>query len=119
MKILIVDDDNAAAALAQFVLELEGYEVKLVINGEDGYSSYLQFRPDLVITEIQRPGTNGFDLINQIRKQEPMVKTIYTSDNLYLFYADIKEEKTKYPIAFLDKPFSRSELIGRVSSFIN
>jgi two-component SAPR family response regulator len=63
------------------------------------------------------PGENGFELMNHIREKDPMVKTIYISGNLEQFYSLLEEEGEKYPINYLGKPFSREELIGRVSSF--
>jgi CheY-like chemotaxis protein len=119
MKVLIVDDNQAVASVVQFILELEGYEVRLALNGPDGYLTYMQFRPDLVITDIQMPGENGFELINHIREKDPNVKTIYMSGNLEQFYSHLEEEKSKYQINFLDKPFSREELMGRVSHFFS
>jgi DNA-binding NtrC family response regulator len=119
MKVLIVDDNQAVASVVQIMLELEGYEVKLALNGQDGYSAYLQFRPDLVITDIQMPGENGFELMHHIREKDPTAKTIYMSGNLEQFYPLLEEEKNKYQINFLDKPFSREELVGQVSHFLS
>ena len=119
MKVLIVDDDRAIASIVQFILEEEGHEVRLALNGSEGYLSYLQFLPDLVITDIQMPGENGLELINHIRTHDPLVKTIYMSGDLNQFYPILNEERTKYPINFLEKPFSRKELIGQVSQLVH
>ena len=115
MKILIVDDNQKVASVIQSILELESHEVRLALNGPDGYIAYIQFRPDLVITDIQMPGENGFELINHIRKFDPSVKAIYMSGNLNQFYPLLLEEKRRFPIHFLDKPFTMGELIDRVS----
>jgi CheY-like chemotaxis protein len=119
MKILIVDDNQGVASVVQMMLEIEGYEVKSALNGPDGYLAYLQFHPDLVITDIQMPGENGFELMDHIRKQDPSVKTIYMSGNLEQFYPLLEAEKNLYGINYLDKPFSREELMGQVSGFIH
>lgn len=118
MKILIVDDNQGVASVVQFMLELEGHEIRLALNGPEGYIAYLQFRPALVITDIQMPGENGFELMNHIREKDPTVKTIYMSGNLEQFNSLLEEEKNKYQVNFLDKPFSREELMGRVSQFL-
>ncbi len=117
MKILIVDDNQSVASVIQLMLELEGYEVRSARSGPDGYVAYLQFHPDLVITDIQMPGENGFELMNHIREHDPEVKTIYMSGNLSLYYSLLNDEKTRYPINFLNKPFSRAELMGQVTQF--
>jgi DNA-binding NtrC family response regulator len=72
-----------------------------------------------VITDIQMPGENGLELMNHIRERDPLVKTIYMSGNLNQFYPLLKDERAKYPINFLEKPFSMEELIGQVSQFVH
>jgi DNA-binding NtrC family response regulator len=119
MKILIVDDNQSVASVIQMMLEFENYEVTIARSGPEGYLAYLQFHPDLVITDIQIPGENGLELMHHIRKHDPKVKTIYMSGNLYEFYALLEEEKKKFPINFLDKPFSREKLIDQVSAFLH
>jgi DNA-binding response OmpR family regulator len=119
MKVLIVDDNQVVASAVQIMLQLEGYEVRSALNGPDGYLTYLQFRPDLVITDIQMPGENGFELMNHIREKDATIKTIYMSGNLNQFHSLLQEEKSKYQINYLEKPFSMEELIGRVSELVH
>jgi DNA-binding NtrC family response regulator len=117
MKVLIVDDSQKVAKAVKHILEFEGHEVQLASNRVDGYLTYFDFLPDLVITDIQMPGGIGPEMINHIREHDPLVKTIYMSGNLDRFYPLLREEKMRYPITFLDKPFSEKELMGRISEF--
>jgi CheY-like chemotaxis protein len=119
MRILVVDDNQGVATVTQLMLELEGHEVVSAQNGLEGYLAYLRLRPELVITDIQMPGENGIEMMNHIRQQDPLVKAIYMSGNLPEFYNTLETEKDRYPINFLDKPFSREELIGQVSRFFS
>ena len=119
MKILIVDDNRSLADVICCMLERKGHEVSSAFNGLEGYSEYFQFRPDVVITDIQMPGENGFELINHIREQDPSVKTIYMSGNLEQFNSLLEEEKRRFPIHVLRKPFLMDDLINQVSEFNN
>jgi CheY-like chemotaxis protein len=115
MKILIVDDNQDLAFLIKWMLEDEGYEVRSAQNGSDGYSTYLLFNPDLVLTDIQMPEKNGLDLIKEIRCHNPGVRTIYMSGDLGQYGPPLEEEKEKYHVGVLEKPFSRNQLISLLS----
>lgn len=67
MKILVVDDNEDLAFTVLMILEDEGYEVKAAKDGKDGFFSYLLFRPDLVITDIQMPEKSGLQLMENIK----------------------------------------------------
>jgi DNA-binding NtrC family response regulator len=115
MRILIVDDNQELASAIQIMLEDEGYEVRLANDGQDGYGVFLEFKPDLVITDIQMPGENGLELMEHIRMHDPMVRTIYMSGDLISFWSPLEEEKKRYPVSLLEKPFSKGELMGLLS----
>jgi CheY-like chemotaxis protein len=115
MKILVVDDNQDLAFLIKWMLEEEGYEVKSAMNGQDGYSAYLLFNPDLVLTDIQMPEKNGLELIREIRCHNPGVRTIYMSGDLSRYWFPLEEEKERYHVGVLEKPFSKNELISLLS----
>jgi two-component system nitrogen regulation response regulator NtrX len=110
-KILIVDDNQDLGSLLQMMLEDEGYEVRLAKDGSEGYLIYLLFGPDLVITDIQMPGKNGLQLMETIRIHNPTVGTIYMSGNLGEYSLPLEEERKRYQVGLLEKPFSKVELM--------
>ncbi len=113
MKVLVVDDNQFLASTIQIVLEDEGLEVMSAKDGIDGYSAYLRFEPDLVITDIQMPGKNGLEMMGHIRSHNPRIKTIYMSGDLKSFWSSIEAEKKLYPVSCFEKPFSL-ELLKQV-----
>lgn len=66
-KILLVEDDVALATVYKSRLELEGFEVKEVTNGEDALSVAVEYRPDLIVLDIMMPKISGFDVLDIIR----------------------------------------------------
>jgi CheY-like chemotaxis protein len=101
------------------MLEDEGYQVRSAKDGHEGYLSYLLFKPDLVLTDIQMPEKNGLELMTHIRSHNPMVRTIYMSADLGRFRCQLEEERNKYPVTLLEKPFSRVELMRLLSLFLS
>ena len=109
-KILVVDDNLQLAATIQELLEDDGLEVMSAKDGVEGYSAYLLFKPDIVITDIQMPRKNGLEMMRHIRTHEPMIRTIYMSGDFDPYQPFLKEEKRRYPVIFLEKPFSLESL---------
>lgn len=66
-KILLVEDDTALSAVYRSRLEVEGFEVREVHNGEDALSVALDFRPDLIVLDAMMPKINGFDVLDILR----------------------------------------------------
>ena len=66
-KILLVEDDTALAAVYRSRLELEGFEIKEVNNGEEALSAAVEFKPDLVLLDAMMPKISGFDVLDILR----------------------------------------------------
>lgn len=113
MKVLIVDDNEVLTGLMKELLEMEGsYHVKTAENGVEGYLTFLHFKPDIVLTDIEMPVKNGLEMVKDIRAHHPGIKAIYMSANLNRYRTLLEDEKIKYEATLLDKPFSLSEVIG-------
>jgi CheY-like chemotaxis protein len=115
MKILIVDDNQDLAVVIKWMLEGEGYEVRLAKDGREGYTAFFLFKPDLILTDIQMPEQNGLELMEHIRCHDPKVKAIYMSGNLSPYWSPLEEEKNKHHAGVLEKPFSKDELMNLLS----
>lgn len=66
-KILLVEDDDALAAVYLMRLEAEGFEVKRVANGEDALAAAKDHKPDLVLLDAMMPKVSGFDVLDILR----------------------------------------------------
>ena len=66
-KILLVEDDTALAAVYKSRLELEGFEIREVNNGEEALSATVEFKPDLILLDAMMPKISGFDVLDILR----------------------------------------------------
>ncbi len=66
-KILLVEDDTALASVYVSRLQLEGFDVKHVSNGEDALSTAVAYRPDLIVLDAMMPKISGFDVLDILR----------------------------------------------------
>jgi DNA-binding response OmpR family regulator len=66
-KILLVEDDEALAGVYKSRLELEGFAVKEVYNGEEALSNAMDYKPDLILLDAMMPKISGFDVLDILR----------------------------------------------------
>lgn len=77
-KILLVEDDTALSSVYKSRMELEGFEVREVSNGELALSAALEFKPDIILLDAMMPRISGFDVLDIIRntKETESIKVV-------------------------------------------
>ena len=73
-KILLVEDDIALATVYRTRLELEGFIVKEVHDGEKALSAALEYQPDLIVLDVMMPRISGFDVLDILRNTPETAK---------------------------------------------
>lgn len=66
-KILLVEDDDALSGVYKSRLEMEGFDVMEVNNGEKALSVVVSFKPDLMLLDAMMPKMSGFDVLDTMR----------------------------------------------------
>jgi DNA-binding response OmpR family regulator len=66
-KILLVEDDVALSGVYKARMELEGFDVREVSNGEQALSAAIEYRPDLILLDAMMPKISGFDVLDILR----------------------------------------------------
>ena len=113
LHILLVDDDHNFRRSLLIQLELEGYRVTEVENGNEalGYlekqSQSYNNMPDLVITDVKMPGLNGNQLYKKIQQSYPFLPVIIISA------FEIHDKLDGCPI--LKKPFKIQKMLSVMS----
>ena len=70
MKILIVEDDLASREYLKNAIEIEGHEYQAAENGKEGLEFFAEFKPDLVLCDIQMPIMDGLELLEAVRAKK-------------------------------------------------
>ena len=66
-SILILEDNETLALGLRTSLEVEGYKVECVADGNDGLAWLEQHNPDLIVLDLMLPGLNGFEVLKRYR----------------------------------------------------
>src|SRR5580698_9275404 len=86
-RILVIDDESAIRESLEVLLTLEGYQVRMATEGEQGLRMLEQDNFDLVLLDLALPGQSGLELLPQIRERQPelpdiMITAYGTVDNV-------------------------------------
>lgn len=114
-KILIIDDDKELCALIKRSVLQESIEADCCYSGKSGLLQMQEKQYQLVILDVMMPGFDGFETLEQIRKQSSLPILMFTSKN-------DSASKVRGLRAgaddYLTKPFDMDELIARILSLI-
>lgn len=111
-RILLVDDDLKNSMLLKRFIEAEGYEVIYAENGRAGLEMYREFRPDLILLDINMPELDGFEMEGIIRKTDRRVIIFFLTDR-----TDKVDRLHGFSLKgndYIPKPFYPEELIARI-----
>ncbi|WP_395826215.1 response regulator transcription factor [Elstera sp.] len=72
-RLLCIEDDPDTRALLVEELEEAGYDVRAAIDGAEGLTEALSFRPDLILCDVMLPRLSGFDLLEKYGALVPNV----------------------------------------------
>jgi DNA-binding NtrC family response regulator len=73
-SILIIDDEpGITAAFAKFFRQNGGHAVVQSHTGEDGIAAWRRVRPDLTLLDVRLPDMSGFEVLDQLRAEAPVV----------------------------------------------
>ena len=90
MNLLYVEDNLTLCKNMSNLLSRISDNVIVANDGEEGYKKYIEFHPKIVITDINMPKMNGFEMIKKIKALEPECKIIIMSaydEKEYLYNA--------------------------------
>jgi CheY-like chemotaxis protein len=120
-KILIVEDEFGLQETLRDVFLMEGYDVRVAVDGDDGYQTYMKFKPDLVFTDVVMPKMSGLELVKKIRQDNHKIKVIYISGffGLRNVKRELNEEVLTYGYPCLSKPFKISAMLELVDKYLN
>jgi two-component system cell cycle response regulator DivK len=105
-KILIVEDNALNIKLFCDLLAAHGHNPEAVTDSREAIGAAREFRPDLVITDIQLPHVSGLDLIRMIRKDDELADVPIMAVTAYSAQGDEERIRAAGAQAYVAKPIS-------------
>ncbi len=114
LKALIVDDEDSLRRLMVLRFEQEGFNVLSADNGKDGLRLAEQEKPHVVILDIIMPGMHGFEVIQKIRSNPGLDKTVVVMTSAKSYKPDIDAARKLGADDYCIKPTDFDELLNVV-----
>ena len=115
--ILVVDDSLTVRRITKRLLEREGYRVALAKDGLEALDQLAGERPVVVLSDIEMPRMDGFDLLRNIRGDAALadLPVIMITSRIAQKHRDIAAELGASH--YLGKPYSEEELLRLIGSY--
>ena len=115
-KILVVEDEASIRLNLTLMLKGEGYELDSAENGRAGVEHAKSFAPDLIISDVMMPELDGFGMLETLRADARFADTPFIFLTALNDRASTRRGMNLGADDFLNKPFTRDELIEAVNS---
>ncbi|MFH2036100.1 MAG: response regulator transcription factor [Candidatus Zixiibacteriota bacterium] len=116
VRLLLLEDDPNLGLIIQEHLQLNGYQVILCNNGEEGLAQFRSEIFDICLVDVMMPKLDGFSFAREIRKKDMDLPIIF------LTAKSLKEDKIEgFKIGcddYITKPFSIEELLLRIQAVL-
>ena len=118
IKLLLVEDDPSLRYIVQSGLEdiIEGYEVLAAANGEEGLAMWREHRPDVILSDIEMPIMDGYEMVKRIREVDKETPIIFSSG-----LVSPKNVLKGYELGannYIKKPFIPEELDAHIHALL-
>lgn len=118
-RILIVEDNMDTYELVRFILEKNGYDTFLAMNGRDGVNAAKKQRPDLIIMDLSMPEMDGWTAIRLIKENVQISSTPVIALTAHALPGDRQRAMDSGCDEYVTKPMDLLELIETVDSWIS
>jgi DNA-binding NtrC family response regulator len=115
-SILVIDDESAIRESLEVLLMLEGYQVRMAVDGEEGLRTLGQENFDLVLLDLALPGQSGLELLPQIKDRHPELPVIMIT--AYGTVENVVDAIRAGAENFVQKPWDNEKLLADIRSAV-
>lgn len=117
-KILVIEDETGIRMTLSLMLKAEGFDVTVAENGRAGIEAARAKTPDLILCDINMPEMNGFEVLEQLRREPALAVTPFVFLTARVDRGDMRRGMNLGADDYLTKPFTRDELLQAVTARI-
>jgi len=118
-KVMIVDDETDLREMINLIMEKEGYQTEMAVNGEDFLNKVEKFEPDLVTLDVMMPGLTTKEILEKLKNIPYKPKIILLT---VVRFSDEEKElifKMGKVVDYVNKPFELDNLVKTVKKHLS
>jgi two-component system, OmpR family, phosphate regulon response regulator PhoB len=112
--VLIADDEPSMRLLVHATIESDDYKVIEAADGNEAWTLIQQYKPSLVLLDVQMPGRTGIEILGSIKSDPALKATRVILLTAKALEADVEAGMSAGADFYLTKPFSPLDLLTRV-----
>ena len=118
-SVLVVDDNPDNRDLTKILLECEGFEVQLAADATDAVLALRDWKPRLILMDVQLPGTDGLELTRQLRRDSRFDGVLIVALSAYAMPADKEKARDAGCDGYITKPINTRTFAGSVRTYLD
>ena len=117
-KILLIEDNSDIRENISELLELAGYEVVCVQDGQEGLSAVTRNLPDVVLCDIMMPHTDGYEVLRRLKERPTTVHIPFIFVTASVEKSEIATAMKMGADGYICKPFDIEDLTVAINKVV-
>lgn len=118
-SILIVEDNELNIKLFHDLLEAQGYEIYQTSDGLEALKMAREFRPDLILMDIQLPEVSGLEVTKWLKEDDDLKAIPVVAVTAFAMKGDEEKVREGGCEAYIAKPISVNHFLETIEQFLN
>lgn len=114
IRVVLVEDDPPSRENTRLILELDGFEVIVAEDATQGLAAIERSRPDVVVSDLMMPETDGLELLSMVRSTPSMAATPFIFLTALAGRPPRMRGMNSGADDYIEKPFDPAELAGAI-----
>jgi CheY-like chemotaxis protein len=118
-RILIVEDNFDNLTLVRLLLEREGYQVVVALDGEEGLDLVHSEKPDLIALDLDMPVMDGWELLKQLKMDSETQDIPVVVVTAHLLPGERNRVLKAGGAGYVSKPFKVNDIVNEIQRCLN
>ena len=118
-SVLVVDDNPQHRYLLAYLLRHANYHVETAINGQDAVQKASAMTPDLILMDLQLPGTDGYEATRILKSTPALARIPVVAVTAHAMAGDKEKALDVGCVGYIEKPFAPESIADEIALYFN